>query len=842
MAQENPYAKYQGQSQPVPIAQIKPILSAPRDPFEAEKEARAQDAAQREQARFEKEMAGGGKTTFRPMTPEEVTQRGLPQGAYQISSEGEVKPIAPSKSEARTADDIKAEGAKKRAETIRAIMGRTTDLFTQDIEGQPLERLGGLTEYFSALPKNERFDAAANSMLPLIRPLVAQTAKEGDSDKEMQVFMAYIPQASDSDIAIKEKLSLLEMLIGGMVDGKVPSQVTQEVAQTQAQAEGNTFTYGGKTYTKGQTTIPSPSAPTPPAGPSMMDTIGTGLGQGLGSLIEGGVNNTIGMAVNPVGQLMYNAMPGNQGTYDIGQSIREGLGLPENPDSMTNAIIQGGAGGLGMAGMTRGGAQLATGAMRSGLEMLGSTPGRDLAGGMGAAAGQQIAASQGAGTVGQIAAALAGGGLAAGAAGVRTPGTMAAGDRALVQAAEQNRVPLMTSDTMPPQTFIGKSAQFTGERIPIAGTGGNRATQQEARVDAVKRIASEYGANEPALLERVSADLLATRGAELTKYATAKDEVISSLAGAGEVPATNAAQVIDEKIAELTRRGTPAAQEVVSYLTRLRTDIQGKSLDQIEAIRKDELSQAFKSGDTLAEVRSVGEKAVRPIYRALNEDMGEFIKGAGDRRDFAKWKVANTRLAQMAGELDVTALKQALRKGDVTPETVGNVLFSQKPSDVRALYGNLSANGKANARAAILARAIEKAGGLEEVSPQRFANEVARLGASTGVLFNGTDAARLSGLVKVLKATRRAGDAAVSTASGQQTYLPATLGALADVWGTGGAIVGSLATVGGLARAYESPAVRDIMLRLGRTKKGDKSEAFLVKRAITALAQQDNDQ
>jgi hypothetical protein len=784
------------------------------------------------------------KTTFRPMTPEEVAGQGLPAGAYQISSEGEIKPIAPSKSEAQTDADVKAAGAKKRAETIRAIMGRTTDLFTQDIEGQPLERLGGLTEYFSALPKNERFDAAAQSMLPLIRPLVAQSAKEGDSDKEMQVFMAYIPQASDSDIAIKEKLSLLEMLIGGMVDGKVPSQVTQEVAQTQAQAEGNTFSYGGKTYTKGETVIPSPSEPTPPAGPSMMDTIGTGLGRGLGDVVQG-AGDVLGIVGNPLNATI-NAATGANLSTDLGQTLRTATGLPDNPDTMASAITRGGVSALTGSLLARGGAGLASGAMRSGLEMLGSTPGRDLAGGMGTAAGQQIAASQGAGTVGQIAAALAGGGLAAGAAGVRTPGTMAAGDRALVQAAEQNRVPLMTSDVMPPETFIGKSAQFTGERIPIAGTGGNRATQQEARVNAVKRIASEYGANEPALLDRISADLLATRGAELTKYATAKDEVITSLASAGEVPATNAARVIDEKIAELTRRGTPAAQDVVQYLTRLRTDIQGKSLDQIEAIRKDELSQAFKSGDTLAEVRSVGEKAVRPIYRALNEDMGDFIKGAGERRDFAKWKVANTRLAQMAGELDVSGLKQALRKGDVTPETVGNVLFSQKPSDVRALYGNLSANGKANARAAILARAIEKAGekagGLEEVSPQRFANEVARLGASTGVMFNGTDAARLSGLVKVLQATRRAGEAAVSTATGQQTYLPATLGALADVWGTGGAIVGSLATVGGLARAYESPAVRDIMLRLGRTKKGDKSEAFLVKRAITALAQQDNEQ
>lgn len=41
----NPFDQFDGESKPVPIAQIKPILSAPRDPYEAEKEARAQDAA-----------------------------------------------------------------------------------------------------------------------------------------------------------------------------------------------------------------------------------------------------------------------------------------------------------------------------------------------------------------------------------------------------------------------------------------------------------------------------------------------------------------------------------------------------------------------------------------------------------------------------------------------------------------------------------------------------------------------------------------------------------------------------------------------------------------------------
>lgn len=94
MAQENPYAKYQGQSQPVPIAQIKPILSAPRDPYEADKEARAQAAeqraqqsallqqsaearaqaaAEREALRFEKEMTGVGRKPLREGDAQKLT-------------------------------------------------------------------------------------------------------------------------------------------------------------------------------------------------------------------------------------------------------------------------------------------------------------------------------------------------------------------------------------------------------------------------------------------------------------------------------------------------------------------------------------------------------------------------------------------------------------------------------------------------------------------------------------------------------------------------------------------------------------------------------------------------
>lgn len=197
------------------------------------------------------------KTSYRPMTPAEIAAAGLPQGTVaQVSSQGGISVISKpgdGNGGKRSATEIELEAkeasGQKRANTIRSILGEVRNLYTKDIEGQPASRLFGLTEKIDSLPRNERFRAAANNILPLIRPLVAQTAKEGDSDKEMEVFLSYIPHNDDSDITIEQKFKQLEMLIGGMVDGKAPSQALSEGQQSEDEldkvaAVGNTNTNG----------------------------------------------------------------------------------------------------------------------------------------------------------------------------------------------------------------------------------------------------------------------------------------------------------------------------------------------------------------------------------------------------------------------------------------------------------------------------------------------------------------------------------------------------------------------------------------------------------------------
>jgi hypothetical protein len=413
----------------------------------------------------------------------------------------------------------------------------------------------------------------------------------------------------------------------------------------------------------------------------------------------------------------------------------------------------------------------------------------------------------------------------------------------LVREGEKVGVRVMTSDVKPPQTAIGKIARSTGEKIPFAGTGGTRAAQQGERVEAVKNILREFGGDDtvrlfddaPTALDDVAKSLTAKRSNDLKRLTAAKTDVITRHSQGGPVPVGNVLQAIDDQIAQLTRRGTKPALEVAETLKGYRSSMQGKTLDQLEAIRADELGNAFKGTNTLADVRAVGEKAIRAIYDPLRRDMGEFIRQRGGNSDLAKWRGANERLSAMAGELNNTTLRNVLRTSEMTPENVGRLLFSSNRSDVTRLYANLDEFGKSRAQAAVLQRAFDKAvsadGGL---SVEMFVNNVAKLGNSVGVIFKGNDRARIEGLARVLQATRQASAAAAAPPTGMQN-MPAVAGyTMGTLFGNAAIPVGAMG--GMFARAYESAAVRNALIRVARTPPNTPQAAIEVGRATKALS------
>lgn len=468
--------------------------------------------------------------------------------------------------------------------------------------------------------------------------------------------------------------------------------------------------------------------------------------------------------------------------------------------------------------------------------ILAEQPAAQLASGVGSGLAAQAAQELGADPATQAAAALIGG--MAGSRVARTqvvPAAKAtAAERAIVAEGEKIGVPVLTSDVAPPRTFMGKAAQAAGERVPFVGTGPVREAQQTARVQAVRDVLAEYGATQAAQAsDAVMADLVSARGAELGKYNGLKNDVITRLSQAGDVPVPGATAAIDQQIAKLRGLKTKELEPVIARLEDWKQSIQGQNLTNIEELRK-QIGESFKAPE-LASVRSIGKKALSSIYGALNQDFGNFVRDKGQPQDVAKWQDANKKLASMSRELKVSALETALNKGTDSPEAIRGLLFSSKPSEVRLLYRNLNDAGRANAQTALLAEAAEKATTNGVLSTERFISQVDKLGPQFGVFFKGDDKRRVDGVVRVLNATRRAAEAGVMTNSGQQGVASLTALGAGQLTGSALAGAGALGAAGVAARLYESPMVRNLLLRLPSTKVGSPEEAAILKRVAGAM-------
>jgi hypothetical protein len=518
--------------------------------------------------------------------------------------------------------------------------------------------------------------------------------------------------------------------------------------------------------------------------------------------------------------------------------------------AQTTAAGAAGGGGLAAAGKAVQ-AAAASPVTRAVGGAIAAQPAAQVAGGAGAGLASQVAAESGAGTAGQLAAGLAGGVAgAAGALRAQRPQPTIQAQQAVQNVADLEKQfgRVLTTDVVPPKTFLGKTVQAAGERIPYAGTAGMRQAQQEQRIEAVRSVLKDYNADDYAQLSTdVLKDLATKRTADINKYSTMKKEVINKYANQGTVTTANATRVIDEQIADLTKRQTQGADEAVQELTKIKDNLQNRNLFELEAYRRDELANIFKEDPAkpLSQAaRDVGEQALRKVYAPVNQDIGNFIKSkaalTGDRRDFDKWMVANKRLSETANDFKNQSLKNVLLKGNIKPEEIQRLLFAGKPSEVQAIFGKLTPQGKANARAAVLAKAADNASttlaeGGAFISPDKFANSVQKMGNSVGVMFSGDDLKRIDGLTRYINSTKRAAQAAVVPQTGVQA-VPFIAGSfLTDVLGGAGAATATALSVGGIARIYESAPVRNLLLQLAKTQTNTPQEAALLQKLSATL-------
>lgn len=425
-------------------------------------------------------------------------------------------------------------------------------------------------------------------------------------------------------------------------------------------------------------------------------------------------------------------------------------------------------------------------------------------------------------------------GRAAGAAYRGIRGTIAPEAQQAIQFANAADVPLHTTDVLQPNSRVGRMAQTTAENIPFAGTSTMRANQQEARSQLVDEFASRFGEYDPSI---VVGSLKAKTSGIKRAAGNRLEQVQNAMAGVNIQP-SKAIQQIDTEIASLQKLGKVADNDTISKLQAYRDELTRNAgasgpvamdLQQLSGLRS-QFRQGVKGERTVLPNRS--DAAIQRIYNAMTSDIDSAIGQNLGNDTLRRYKQANAIYADEANKLQNTRLKNVIMKGDLTPEVVNNMLFSKNKSEVQNLYRSVGQVGRAQMRNGIIGKAMEKSGG----SPDQFLRQVNLMSNQTGIAFKGRDAAYLKGIKNYLEATKRAGQAGVTTPTGQQT-IPFILG-IGTV--TNPALVGVGGGYGLLARMYESEPARNAMLRLANTPRG--STAFEkalaeVERAVNSVAQ-----
>nr|WP_294975004.1 hypothetical protein [uncultured Pseudomonas sp.] len=414
----------------------------------------------------------------------------------------------------------------------------------------------------------------------------------------------------------------------------------------------------------------------------------------------------------------------------------------------------------------------------------------------------------------------------------------AGGAAPIVQAANANNIPLMTSDIAPPRTPIGQLAQRTGERIPYAGTGAIRAQQQDARVAAIQQLGERYPTPTP---NQIIDSLRARTGGIRRAAGDRLQRYEQQLTSIGQVNYPRTTQAIDDALQELSRPGVVQSPEAMAELQAFAQTLAeapqtyGTLRENRTAFR--EVVNGFDS-PLRSQLPSRARALLTRVQSSLTQDMQDVARSNLSPRDYGRLQQANAVYAREADLLQNTRLKNVLDKGDLTPEVAEHLLFSKKASEVRNLYRGLDTTGRQAARATLIQKAIRDSGGVDNISPDRFANNMRRLQTQTGIVFRGEELAQLRGLEQVLNATRRAGQTGI-TSTGQEATVPLMAAAAGSALGSFGGTVAAAGAIGAAARAYESAPVRNALIRIGNAPRttGSRDLALYLANQLNAAVQ-----
>lgn len=408
----------------------------------------------------------------------------------------------------------------------------------------------------------------------------------------------------------------------------------------------------------------------PPEGAGPFDGSGRALALGVGDVVEG-AGDIVGLVGNPLNAGI-NAVAGTNLSTDMGQLFRDSLGLPEartGTEQAISAFSQGATGALGLGGLARGGARLATGALENALARAGSAPAVDaVTGGTGALAGD-IVRQSGVGPLGQIAATLAGGAFAL-PAGMRVnalldPPPMGTSPVQTAGAAEGVNVNRVMVDASLQNRATGVEATMAGG--PMMQSGMRKVGEQ---IEAgVQRLGRGGTAMEP----NVAGDSIRNASTRYIRESGRKARVrydrAEKAAGDAVVPAQEAGQEVGAIITRLSETPNTNSAEI-AYLKGLEEDI-GKGLS-VGALRdlRTTLRQRISKGELTF---GQNEARVLGIMDAISRDIENGLRAQGKEGAARLFRQADTEYAERMQFITGTIQKLiGRRNGNFTPERVFN--------------------------------------------------------------------------------------------------------------------------------------------------------------------------
>ncbi len=374
-----------------------------------------------------------------------------------------------------------------------------------------------------------------------------------------------------------------------------------------------------------------------------------------------------------------------------------------------------------------------------------------------------------------------------------------------VRFSEQTGAPLMATDIAPPQTFAGKAIRGVSEKVPIAGTGGARAKQKEAR----QRVTGEYIESFDQVTDQDLYNSLLKAKDKKSQAMSKRYENVGNQMGETPVPASKTIATIDSEIADLQKPGKVQSPEVVKALETLKEQLESGEVGYNDMRNNRTLIRETLKSD---ESRTISDRVIDRVYKSMTDDIQSTVEGTLGPDAARKLKQADRVLFEQYNEAKKTKLKNVLNKGEVKPEEVTKMLLSNDKSEVKKLYRELDSSGRDNARSLLIGE-LKKIYDETE-SPEKVLLKAKKLGNQFDTFFRGEQRETYLDLVSYLKQTKQAANAGVYNQNGQQLMTAITIAPIADL-ATGGVVAtSSAAALGVMGRLLESRKVRGALRKL----------------------------